>query len=54
MYVAVDNPKKTTQFGGVVAAPIVGQIIEDVAPFVGIEKSKEQLERIIVGVIQSL
>ncbi|UZN00340.1 penicillin-binding transpeptidase domain-containing protein [Lysinibacillus sp. MHQ-1] len=45
VYVAVDNPKKTTQFGGVVAAPIVGQIIEDVAPFVGIEKSKEQLEK---------
>lgn len=45
VYVAVDNPKKTTQFGGVVAAPIVGQIIEDVAPFVGIEKSSEQLEK---------
>lgn len=45
VYVAVDNPKKTTQFGGVVAAPIVGQIIEDVAPFVGIEKSTEQLEK---------
>ncbi len=27
------------------AAPIVGQIIEDVAPFIGIEKSKEQLEK---------
>ncbi|GAB0167289.1 stage V sporulation protein D [Lysinibacillus sp. CTST325] len=45
VYVAVDNPKKGTQFGGVIAAPIVGQIIEDVAPFVGIEKSKEQLEK---------
>lgn len=54
VYVAVDNPKKTTQFGGVVAAPIVGQIIEDVAPFIGIEKSKEQLEKIIVGVIRLL
>lgn len=45
VYVAVDNPKNTTQFGGVVAAPIVGQIIEDVAPFVGLEKSSEQLEK---------
>ena len=45
VYVAIDNPKKATQFGGVVAAPIVGQIIEDVAPFVGIEKSTEQLEK---------
>ena len=46
VYVAVDNPKKATQFGGVVAAPIVGQIIEDVAPFVGIEKSSEQVEKV--------
>lgn len=29
VYVAVDNPKGTVQFGGVVAAPIVGTIIED-------------------------
>lgn len=27
--VAIDNPKNTIQFGGVVAAPIVGTIIED-------------------------
>ncbi|MFA1818663.1 stage V sporulation protein D [Virgibacillus oceani] len=29
VYVAVDNPKNTVQFGGVVAAPIVGTIIGD-------------------------
>lgn len=29
VYVAIDNPKHSTQFGGVIAAPIVGQIIED-------------------------
>ena len=29
IYVAVDNPKGTVQFGGVVAAPIVGKIMED-------------------------
>ncbi|AIF43848.1 stage V sporulation protein D [Virgibacillus sp. SK37] len=29
VYVAVDNPKGTVQFGGVVAAPIVGTIIDD-------------------------
>ncbi|WP_042223860.1 stage V sporulation protein D [Oceanobacillus manasiensis] len=29
VYVAVDNPKNTVQFGGVVAAPIVGSIIGD-------------------------
>src|SRR5690625_918969 len=29
VFVAIDNPKNTIQFGGVVAAPIVGTIIED-------------------------
>ncbi|MFC2950200.1 stage V sporulation protein D [Virgibacillus sediminis] len=29
VYLAVDNPKDTIQFGGVVAAPVVGTIIED-------------------------
>ena len=29
VYVAIDNPKRTVQFGGVVAAPIVGRILED-------------------------
>src|SRR5690606_13661184 len=29
VYVAIDNPKNTIQFGGVVAAPIVRQIIHD-------------------------
>ncbi|TQR16472.1 penicillin-binding transpeptidase domain-containing protein [Psychrobacillus vulpis] len=29
VYVAIDNPKHASQFGGVIAAPIVGQIIED-------------------------
>ncbi|WP_050614687.1 stage V sporulation protein D [Bacillus testis] len=29
VYIAVDNPKDTTQFGGVVAAPIVGNILKD-------------------------
>mgnify|MGYP001176805855 CR=1 FL=1 len=29
VYVAIDNPKNTIQFGGVVAAPIVKQIIHD-------------------------
>ncbi|MEG0448548.1 MAG: stage V sporulation protein D [Lysinibacillus sp.] len=45
VYVAIDNPKKGTQFGGVIAAPIVGQIIEDTAKHVGIKKSTKQLEK---------
>ena len=33
------------QFGGVIAAPIVGRIIEEIAPVVGITKRKNQLEK---------
>ena len=29
VYVAIDNPKNSLVFGSVIAAPIVGQIIED-------------------------
>ncbi|MEX3621211.1 stage V sporulation protein D [Viridibacillus arvi] len=46
VYVAIDNPKNVTQFGGVIAAPIVGQIIEDVHDKVGITERKGQLEKI--------
>ncbi|MET0786676.1 MAG: penicillin-binding transpeptidase domain-containing protein, partial [Paenisporosarcina sp.] len=45
VYVAIDNPKHTIQFGGVIAAPIVGQIIEDSAPYIGFEKRLEQIEK---------
>lgn len=45
VYVAIDHPKSTLVFGSTIAAPIVGQIIEDSAPILGIEKQAEQLER---------
>lgn len=45
VYVAIDHPKSATVFGSTIAAPIVGQIIEDSAPIIGIEKQTEQLER---------
>lgn len=45
IYVAIDHPKSQLQFGSVIAAPIVGQIIEDVAPLLNIEKRDGQLER---------
>lgn len=45
VYVAIDHPKSTLVFGSTIAAPIVGQIIEDSAPIIGIEKQAEQLER---------
>lgn len=45
VYVAVDNPKGTVQFGGVVAAPIVGKIIGDSLRALGVEKRTEQIEK---------
>ncbi|MBU9720447.1 MULTISPECIES: stage V sporulation protein D [Bacillaceae] len=45
VYVAIDNPKDTVQFGGVVAAPIVGNIMEDSLHSLGVEKRSEQVEK---------
>jgi stage V sporulation protein D (sporulation-specific penicillin-binding protein) len=45
IYVAVDNPKGTVQFGGTVAAPIVGNIIGDSLRAMGVEPRKEQIEK---------
>jgi stage V sporulation protein D (sporulation-specific penicillin-binding protein) len=45
VYVAIDNPKHVVQFGGVIAAPIVGEIIEDSAPFIGFNYDKDQLQK---------
>ncbi|MFS0861388.1 stage V sporulation protein D [Fredinandcohnia sp. 179-A 10B2 NHS] len=45
IYIAVDNPKGTVQFGGVVAAPIVGDIMRESLPLLGIEKRKNQIEK---------
>ncbi|MGE7982294.1 penicillin-binding transpeptidase domain-containing protein [Solibacillus sp. NPDC093137] len=46
VYVAVDSPKGELVFGSTIVAPIVGQIIEDIALILGIEKDREgQLEK---------
>jgi stage V sporulation protein D (sporulation-specific penicillin-binding protein) len=45
IYVAIDNPKGTIQFGGVVAAPIVGKMIEDSLRYMGVEKRESPLEK---------
>jgi len=45
VYVAVDNPKGTVQFGGVVAAPIVGNIMEDSLRAMGVKPRKDQIEK---------
>lgn len=45
VYVAIDNPKDTVQFGGVVAAPIVGTIIGDSLRALEVEPSKDGLDK---------
>ncbi|MCQ6569650.1 penicillin-binding transpeptidase domain-containing protein, partial [Bacillus mycoides] len=45
VYVAEDNPKGVTQFGGVVAAPSVGNILRDALPVMGVDPRKEQVEK---------
>lgn len=45
VYVAVDNPKGTVQFGGVVAAPIVGNMMRDMLPTLGVEPRKGGIDK---------
>ncbi len=45
VYIAVDNPKGTVQFGGVVAAPIVGNIMEDALIELDVKPRKDGLEK---------
>jgi Cell division protein FtsI/penicillin-binding protein 2 len=44
VYVAVDNPRGI-QFGGLVSAPIVRNILADALPELGVAPRKEQLEK---------
>ncbi|AKN55002.1 Cell division protein FtsI [Heyndrickxia coagulans] len=45
VYLAVDNPKNTIQFGGQVAAPIAGTIIGDSLRAMGVKPVKNQAEK---------
>ncbi|MBP1950612.1 stage V sporulation protein D [Virgibacillus litoralis] len=45
VYVAVDNPKNTVQFGGVVTAPVVGTIIGDSLRAMGVEPRDDGLDK---------
>lgn len=44
VYVAVDNPRGI-QFGGLVAAPIVQQMLTDMLPYLNVQPNKTQIER---------
>ncbi|WP_041099818.1 stage V sporulation protein D [Bacillus badius] len=45
VYTAIDNPKGTIQFGGTVAAPIVGKIMEDSLQVLNVSPRKKQIEK---------
>lgn len=45
VYVAVDNPKGVTAFGGTVVAPIAGNIMEDSLRAMGVPPRKGQIEK---------
>lgn len=45
VYVAIDNPKDTIQFGGQTVAPIAGQIIGDSLSALGVKKQKGGIEK---------
>ncbi|WP_409305328.1 stage V sporulation protein D [Peribacillus sp. SCS-155] len=45
VYIAVDNPKGTVQFGGVVSAPIVGKIMEDSLRTLNVKPRENQIEK---------
>ncbi len=44
-YIAIDNAKGVTQYGGTIAAPIAKQILMDSASALGIEKSAGGMEK---------
>ncbi len=46
VYIAVDNPKNTVQFGGVVSSPIGGKVLGDILNVKGIENEMVDLKRI--------
>lgn len=45
VYVAIDNPKNTIQFGGLVTGPIVGTIIEDSLRNLDIPQRKNEINK---------
>lgn len=46
LYVAMDNPKNTIQYGGTTVAPIARNMLVDILPSMGIEKVEEQKEKV--------
>ncbi|MBR3693377.1 MAG: stage V sporulation protein D [Erysipelotrichales bacterium] len=45
VYIAVDEPQSTIQYGGTIVAPIAKRILEDVLPYLQVEKASEQVPK---------
>ena len=46
LYVAMDNPKNTIQYGGTTVGPIVRSMLVDILPSLGVEKVTSQREKV--------
>lgn len=46
LMVAVDNPRNTVQYGGVVAAPIARAILVEGLPAIGVQPRQDQIEKL--------
>lgn len=44
VYVAMDNPKSTIQYGGTIIGPIIKNILEDALMVLGVEKKYDGIE----------
>ena len=44
IYIALDNPKGVTQYGGVVSAPIASSVLKDIISIYNIKENKERTE----------
>lgn len=45
IYVEIENPKGTIQYGGVVAAPIAKSCLENILPILNVERSESPIKR---------
>ena len=46
VYIAIDNAKGITQYGGTVAAPVAKNVLKDAALILGVEKREDGLEKV--------
>ena len=42
VYVAIDNAKGITQYGGTIAAPVVSELLDNALPYLGVKKTPQK------------